>query len=129
VTSLDSLRLRVDIPEEVRSGAPVPVTLLAKNVSERALDLYLTGQPIAFDLIVTDEVGNVVWRRLEGEVIAMVLRIETLAPGAVLELTDTWTQRTNDGAPVLPGSYAVQGQILTEREPLTTPSGTLRIVP
>lgn len=116
------------VAEQAGFGVPVAITVRAENITARSLDLYLTGRPIAFDLIVTDLTGAVVWRRLEGEVIAAALRIETLAPGDTLELTDTWDQRTNAGEPVVPGAYTVRGEILAEDQPLVTPSRTLRIV-
>lgn len=126
-TPSDSLRLWLDAPAEVRAGEPVPITLRAENITERSLDLYLTGRTIAFDLTVTDEDGAVVWRRLEDEVIPAILRLETLEPGETLELEDTWEQRSNDGEPVAPGAYTVRGEILTEEEPLVTPEAPLRI--
>lgn len=126
-TPSDSLRLWLDVPEQVRAGEPVPITLRAENITERSLDLYLTGRAIAFDLTVTDEDGAVVWRRLEDEVIRAILRLETLEPGEMLSLDDTWEQRSNDGEPVAPGAYTVRGEILTEEEPLVAPEVPLRI--
>lgn len=124
----DSLRLHLELPEEVGEGVALPMTLRVENVLERHLDLYLTGRPIAFDLVVTDEEGGVVWRRLEGQVVPMVLRIETLAPGGVLELTGRWDQRSNAGDPVPPGVYTVRGEVLAEDGPLVTPARRVRIV-
>lgn len=126
-TPSDSLRLWLDIPAEVRAGEPVAITLRVENITERSLDLYLTGRTIAFDLAVTDEDGAVVWRRLGDEVIPAILRLETLEPGETLSLDDTWEQRSNDGEPVAPGTYTVRGEILTEEEPLVTPEVPLRV--
>lgn len=126
-TVSDSLRLWLELPEQVSAGEPVPVTFRVENISDGPLDLYLTGRPIAFDLIVEDEGGTVVWRRLEDQVIPAILRIETLAPGERLELDDTWDQRSNAGEPVAPGAYTVRGELLTEQEPLVTPAVPLRI--
>lgn len=125
----DSLRLGLSVPEQVRAGEPVQITIRVENVSDRSLDLHLRGRTIAFDLIVADEEGDVVWRRLEDAVIPAILRLKTLDVGESLELEDTWDQRLNTGEPVAPGAYAVHGELLTEDEPLVTPSGTLRIVP
>jgi hypothetical protein len=125
----DSLHLRLELAEEVERGVAVPMTIHVTNSTDRALDLYLTGRPVAFDLVVADEEGIVLWRRLEGEHIAMALRIETLAAGDSLQLADRWDQRTRDGVAVPPGVYKVHGEILTEDEPLVTPSRTLRIRP
>jgi hypothetical protein len=107
----------------------VAITVRAENGTDSTIDLYLTGRPIAWDVVVTDAAGTVVWRRLEDEIIATALRIETLAPGASLELTGAWDQRSNAGDAVAPGSYTVQAGILTETEPLVTPSRLLRILP
>lgn len=127
-TASDSLRLELVVPQRVREGEAVPVTLRARNVSERSLELHLRGRSIAFDLIVTDALGDVVWRRLEGEVVPGILRLETLGAGQRLELEDTWDQRSNAGEAVAPGDYTMHGELLTEGEPLVTPRETLRIV-
>jgi hypothetical protein len=128
VTLSDSLRLHLDVPDRVRTGEPVPIGIRVQNVSGGPLDLYLRGRTIAFDIVVSREPGEIVWRRLEGEVIPAILRIETLRPGEVLELSDVWDQRDDHGRAVPAGSYAVRGEILTEGpEPLTTPPRRLRI--
>ena len=124
----DSLRLRLDVPREVAAGDPVPMRLRVENVAGRALDLYLTGREIAFDLIVESAAGTVAWRRLHDQVIPQILRVEQLAPGDTLVLEDAWDQRSNDGEPVAPGTYAVRGEVLTEDEPLVAGPATLRIV-
>lgn len=128
-TVSDSLRLWLEVPEEVRAGEPVPIAFRVQNVSDRPLDLYLRGRTIAFDLIVADAEGAVVWRRLEDAIIPAILRIETLGAGETLGLEDTWDQRSNAGDAVAPGAYTVRGELLTEGERLTTPSVPLRIAP
>jgi hypothetical protein len=127
-TPSDSVRLHLDVPGQVRVSDRIPIAVRVENVTDRTLDLYLTGRPLAWDVIVTDATGAVVWRRLEGEIIATALRIETLAPGAALELDDAWDQRTKDGAAVAAGTYSVRAEILTETQPLVTPARELRIV-
>ena len=125
----DSLHLTLGVPREALAGEPVPITLRVENVSGRALDLYLRGRTITFDIVVTDEAGREVWRRLEDEMIPAILRIDTLEPGATLELVEAWDQRSNLGEPVPPGHYRVHGELLTEEQPLLTPAEPLRIVP
>jgi hypothetical protein len=125
----DSLRLTLEFPDRIAHGQPVPITLRTENTSGRVVDLYLRGRTIAFDILVTDEVGAVVWRRLEDEIIPGILRIETLDPGEVLEVKDVWDQRGSSGEMIPPGSYRVQGELLTEGEPLVTPARKLKIVP
>jgi hypothetical protein len=129
MTSSDSLRLSLGVPVEVAAGVSVPVTITLENVSGRPLDLYLRGRTIAFDIVVLDAVGVTTWRRLEGVVIPAILRLETLTPGQVLELSDQWDQRDNAGRPVGAGDYSVYGEVLTEGAPLRTADVTLRIMP
>ena len=125
----DSVRVGLEVPERVRAGEPVRIVLRLENISDRTLDLYLRGRTIAFDVVVTREDGTVLWSRLEDEAIPAILRIETLEPGAVIELEDTWDQRSKGGAPVSAGEYGIRGEILTELEPLVTASELLRIDP
>jgi hypothetical protein len=123
----DSLRLSIELPAEARVGEPVPIAFRVENISARPLDLYLRGRTIAFDLVVSGADGSIVWRRLEGEIIPAILRIETLAPGTALLLEHTWDQRTNAGNAAPPGEYTVRAELLTETEPLATSPGRLRI--
>ena len=125
----DSVRVGLEVLERVRAGEPVRIVLRLENISDRTLDLYLRGRAIAFDVIITRKDGTVLWRRLEDEAVPAILRIETLKPGAVIELEDTWEQRANGGAPVSAGEYWIRGEILTELEPLVTASASLRIDP
>lgn len=121
--------MSLDLPLHVGLGGTVPIALIIENTADRPLDLYLRGRDIAFDLVVTDPDGHTVWRRLDGEIIPAILRLETLAPAHVLRLEHTWDQRSNDGSPVPPGEYRIHGELLTEDEPLVTPSISMRIAP
>src|SRR5688572_5501144 len=58
----DTLRLRLDVPREVRGGAAVPFAFHVENVAGRPLTLYLQGRAIAFDVVVRDASGRTVWR-------------------------------------------------------------------
>jgi len=123
----DSMTVELTVPDHVRAGAPVPLALRVTNRSTSPLTLYLRGRPIAFDVIVTDARGEVVWRRLKGATISMALQVRELEPGETLALDDVWQQRTNTGAQVEPGEYHLKGQLLTDSEPLETASAPLRI--
>jgi hypothetical protein len=125
----DSLRLSLDLPRTIRAGAAVPISLHVENITDRTLNLYLRGRTITFDLVVADAVGEVVWRRLEGEIIPAILRIEQLPAGEFLNLEAVWDQRTNAGDPADPGMYAVRGELLTESDLLATPKEWFRIEP
>jgi hypothetical protein len=127
LTAGDSLRLTLVVPADAAAGAAVPVTLTVENVSGRRLDLYLRGRTVTFDIVVSDAAGTTVWRRLEGEVIPAVLRLEPLQAGQVLEMRDTWDQRDNAGQSVGAGDYHVRGEVLTEGAPLVSHAAPLRI--
>ncbi|MBI4545302.1 MAG: hypothetical protein HY703_08915 [Gemmatimonadetes bacterium] len=124
---VDSVRLRLDLPASVRVGQAVPIQLRIENTSARAVDLYLMGRPIAFDVIVSRE-DRVVWRRLEGQVVAAILQIRTLAPGEALELRAEWDQRDHAGRAVAPGAYQVAAEVKTDGEPLRAGPVELRIL-
>lgn len=128
--SVDSPTVTLEVPHEVRTGEPVPITLRVTNPTNGPLTLYLRGRPIAFDLIVAGSDGVVVWRRLEGAVIAMVLQVRTLPPGETMELHDIWRQTTRTGGAAQPGNYVVTGEVLTDRpRSLVSPPAKLRILP
>jgi len=125
----DSLRLELRAPAEVRQREPVRVTLLLRNESAKPIELHLLGRTIAWDLVVSDTTGRVVWRRLEGAAVPAILRLEPLAPGQELTFTGEWDQRTSSGQPVEPGEYSLHATLPTDApEPLRTPTVKLRIV-
>jgi uncharacterized protein (DUF58 family) len=124
----DSMTLELLVPEQVRVGEPVPLTIRATNRGTEPVTLYLRGRPIAFDLIVTDARGKLVWRRLEKATTTMVLQVRELKPGESFALDDVWQQQTNAGTPVAPGEYRVKGQLLTDAEPLETARVSFRIL-
>jgi hypothetical protein len=124
----DSLRLDLLLEPRVRAGEPVPIRLRAQNVTQRALDLYLRGRTITFDVVIAHAAGDVVWRRLEGEIIPAIVHLRPLAPGERLEVETVWDQRTKDGRAVEAGEYVVHGLLLVEGEPLRTPPKSLTIL-
>ncbi|MGH7519169.1 MAG: BsuPI-related putative proteinase inhibitor [Gemmatimonadales bacterium] len=125
----DSPTVELDVPREVRVGEPVPMTLRVTNTADRPLTLRLRGRPIAFDLVVRRDDSTIVWRKLEGAMIAMVLQLRTLAPGETLELEDVWRQQDAEGTRVSPGDYIVTGALLTDSStPLESPPAALRIL-
>lgn len=124
----DSLRVTLHVPPAVRERAPVAIALRVENVAGRAVELYLRGRTIAFDVVVTRADGRVAWRRLEGEIVPAVVQLRVLAPGETLVLRAEWDQRTRGGAFAGVGRYAVRGQLLTDRpEPMETPTAPLEI--
>ena len=125
----DSLLLELTVPPAVMAGAEVPITLRLTNITEDPLRLHLMGRVIAFDLIVRREDRSTVWRRLQGQIVPAILRIEILQPGETLLLDDRWNQRTNEGDSVEPGQYSVEALVPTNAGPLRPSPVTLRIDP
>lgn len=122
--------LNLAVPAEIRAGHPVPIVLRLTNTANAPRDLTLQGRPAAFDVIVTQRDGAMVWRRLDGEVIASILQLQTLAPGESLEFRHSWNQRTNAGERVPPGEYLVTGVLpIDPPAELRTPAVSLRILP
>lgn len=125
--SSDSLTIALDAPATLSAGRSDSITIRLTNRTDRTLDLSLRGRDITFDLIVSREDGTVIWRRLEGEVVPAILRLEQLAPRAELVLEATWDGRDQAGRPLPPGNYGLRGEVLTETAPLVTPERRLRI--
>ena len=120
----------LDVPQSVAAGAPVPITIRVKNETAAPLDLYLRGRDATFDITVADSVGDVVWRKLEGEVTQAILQLRTLAPGEVMELGHTWDQRSQRGNPVPAGEYRIRATVLTDgQSTLVSEEVPLRITP
>src|SRR5690606_8573175 len=124
----DSLRFTLHAPAHAAPGEAVPIELRLTNIASETVTVHLLGREIAFDVEVRDASGDLVWRRLEGEIIPQILQVRILAPGETLTLRDVWTQRTNQGRPVPAGTYLLQGVLPTEEpEPLRTGTSRLEI--
>lgn len=125
----DSIAFRVHAPASVHAGEPVPIELVLTNRTEQPITLYLQGRPLAFDITVTREDGQVVWRRLAGQVVSAILAVRTLAPAESLTFEAVWNGRLPGGAPIPPGRYRIVGSLLTDTPAgLTTPAVTLQVL-
>lgn len=124
----DSFGLELVLPRRVRTGEPVPITLRVQNRTRHTIDLYLRGRAATFEVVVARPDGEVVWRRLEDEIILAIVHLRALAPAERLELATVWDQRTRQGRPVAPGEYTARGLLLVEGDPLETRSVPFRIV-
>jgi hypothetical protein len=118
-TNPDSVVVALIAPDSVAAGAPIRFTLRVENRAARAVDLYLRGRTLTFDVEVRDDGGAVVWRRLELEVIPAILQLRPMAPGERLEERFTWDQRTVRG-PLPPGRYTARAMLLVEGPPWPT---------
>ena len=124
----ESLHVEILAPDAVPSGATVLIAIRLTNVADRPLELQFVGRTIAFDVVVADDQGGVVWRRRERETVPAILQVMRLAPGETLEVRDRWRQRTNAGGRAPPGDYTIQGVLPSDApQPLRTPTRTVRI--
>lgn len=115
-------------PETVSTGKPVQIFIRVQNKSAEPLTLYLRGREATYDFVVTARDGGTVWRRLEGEIVPAILRLEVLGPGQTLEFGGVWPQRDNGGELVAPGSYTIRGTVLSDGSAkLESPAISLRI--
>ena len=128
-TAGDSLGLRLGTIGSVRVGEPILITLHLQNRTQRTVDLYLRGRSITFDVEIARASGEVVWRRLEEEIIPAIVHIRPMGPEERLDLQVTWDPRTPEGALLEPGEYTARGYLLTEGEPLETPAVSFSVVP
>jgi hypothetical protein len=124
------MRVELTVPAEVRRGDTVPIVLRLVNPADTAAEIVLQGRPVAFDVTVTRTGGEVIWRRLAGEVVTSILQLRRLAPGERLEFEAAWDQRGDAGAPVPPGEYLVTGTLPSDPPTeLRTEPVPLRILP
>jgi hypothetical protein len=111
----------------VRVGEPVSFVLRIENRAERTLDVYLRGRTITVDVVVAGEGGEVVWRRLEDEIIPAIALLRTLAPRERVEVGVVWDQRTRQGRQVQPGDYTARAFLLVEGGTLETAAASFQI--
>lgn len=109
-----NIRLALEIPGRVPAGSVIPITMRLENTSTAPVELYLRGRELTCDFLVTAPGGAIVWRRLEGEVVPAILRLEVLLPGRTIDFRDSWDQVGNSGELVAPGAYSIVGAVLTD---------------
>lgn len=120
--------VELSLPDSVRAGEAVPMTLTVRNAGRTTAHLGLVGRPIAFDLTITTSAGAEIWSRLHHQTIPMILQVALLDPGEHLEFTHVWDQRDNHGRPVYAGTYHVRAILPTEDGELTSMVRELVIV-
>ena len=109
-----NIRLTLKIPERVRAASIIPIMMSMENTSAKPLDLYVRGREMTFDVVVRARSGETVWRRLEGEVIPAILKLEVLVPGQPIVFRESWDQVGDSGELIAPGLYSVTGAVLTD---------------
>lgn len=90
-----------------------------RNAGAEPLTLYLRGRTIAFDFIVADRAGRVVWQRLHNAIVPGIIQAVVLRPGQSRVFRHTWDLKNDAGRPIPPGEYSVAGLLLRDQpEPL-----------
>ena len=128
-TESDSLRVSLAVPQTVVQGDTVVVTYRAENISTRTLTMYLLGRTPTLDIRVTNAEGVEIWRRLEGEVVPAVLRVETLPPGGAVIVSEAWNLRTRRGEAARPGRYSITAELVLESGVLRSGDVSLQVLP
>jgi hypothetical protein len=89
-------------------GEQAQFTLTVKNTSTSPVVITFTnGQK--YDFAVRDANGVTAWTWSQGRVFSPLPSQQTLAPGASLSFTETWTFTTNLGQALADGAYTVRG--------------------
>lgn len=102
---------RVDLPKaDVAVGEPVTIRLVLRNGGSHEEELaFVSGANQRIDVMVLDSAGREVWSRLYHQDIDLGRIVVRLRAGDSLVFTERWNQRDNEGRPVTPGTYTVQG--------------------
>lgn len=122
----DSVDIFVEIPAKLHGPQRVKLALKIRNENPERVCVGLAVPPPAYDLVVRTPEGKEVWSRWytpPGAIergIHEALRVYDLAPGEALELSDEWYVTTNQGEPVPPGTYYLQGSLLGVGQPPPT---------
>lgn len=126
----DSLELRLIAPASARSGQSLRFVVRATNVTDRTLDLFLTGRVLTFDIVLSDAGGREVWSRLHGQTVPAILRVERLGPRQTIEMEADWNGLGNNGGPLPPGTYGAEALLPGDAPgPWRSARVTIRIEP
>ncbi len=103
-------------------GEPVQMELVVRNPASGPVTLQFPSSQ-RYDFLVLREDGRLVWRWSHDKVFAQVLGSLTLDPGEERRYRERWDQTDNEGRPVSPGRYWVEGLFPPHRPVLPVPVG------
>lgn len=78
--------------------------------------VLMTGSGQQFELTITNESGEEIYRFSDGKVFTMALLYKTLNPGESLKWQDTWNMTNKDGDKLTSGKYKAEIKILVSTE-------------
>lgn len=126
-SGVTDLKVRLEAPEFAPLRERIEYSVVVENEGESTIEAHLQGREPVHDLTVTGKGGEVVWRRLEGEIVQGILRIDMLAPHESLRIPGAWDQRDLAGHHVEPGFYTLQATVPTDAGPLISQDCLLQI--
>jgi hypothetical protein len=86
------------------------IVIVVINTSEKLLPFrFNTGQ--TFDIVITNEAGNEVWRWSKERFFTQVVRSDSIRPKGRWQFQEAWNRRDNDGNPLEPGRYRITATI------------------
>jgi hypothetical protein len=121
------LKVRLEAPEFASQRERIQYSVVVENTGESTIEAHLQGREPVHDLTVTGDGGEIVWRRLKGEIGQAILRIDVLAPRESLRIPGEWDQRDSAGHYVEPGFYTLQASVPTDSGPLISQDCLLQI--
>lgn len=99
---------------EIKDGKVVFNFELMSHYEEAKDLMFGSGQQ--FEIVVTNEEGQEVYRFSEGKAFTMALIYKTLNPGEALQWQDEWDMTNKEGVKLRTGSYKAEIQILAALE-------------
>lgn len=120
---MDAITVRIEAPESVREGDPIPYAVIVANESDHQQEVHLQGREIVFDVTVAREHGRPLWRRLAGEAVEAILRLDTFSAGESRRLEGLIDSRV-----LKPGHYVMQAMVPTETGTLASAPHPLQVI-
>lgn len=110
--SATGLALTLEVGPPQGPEGSIPLTFVLHNPGDHAVTIHAGGGCpgiSSFDLIVKRD-GQEVWSWFRNvEAVCAALSQTTLQPDQQITFGDTWNRRDNNGQPVSPGAYMVEG--------------------
>lgn len=111
--------MSLELPARARIREVVPLIIRVVNTSSTPVQLYFTGREITVDLLILDDQGLSL-RKLDGQPLQAILRLETLGAGDTLTVRDAWHFERA-------GRYSVTAMLLGEAAPYIAPARVIEV--
>jgi len=107
-------RLETRASHEIKDGKVVFNLELMSHYTKPVELMFSSGQQ--FEITVTDEAGNEVYRYSDGKFFTLALLNKTINPGESLKWQDEWDLTNKDGEKIISGNYKAEIKILASSE-------------